>query len=157
MATVNIIEGEDSSIEGHCEYNCAHPHFLSQKCLVCTPFVLTRTFFLSSCFQFGISAILIAFVNNLELFSNTDLFKFYCCLILSKVTEFVATVIEVPEEVSESLQTFRLFFSRLSYTIRHPDLFVQDLCEHGVIDHSTEVGGWKAFVGGWKAFYPLCG
>ena len=53
---------------------------------------------------------------------------------LFKITEFVATAIEVPEEASESLQTFQCFFYRLSYTIRHPDLLAQDLCEHGVID-----------------------
>ena len=74
---------------------------------------------------------------------NAHLLKQYYCVVLSKVTEFVATVTEVPEEVSESLQTFQRFFSRLSYTIRHPDL-VQDLCEHGIVDQSTEVGGWTS-------------
>ena len=62
------------------------------------------------------------------------------------VTEFVAAAIEVSEEVSKNLQTFRHFFSRLSYTIRHPDLLVQDLCEHGVIDQSTEVGGSRRSI-----------
>ena len=52
-------------------------------------------------------------------------------------------MIEIPEEASESLQTFQCFFYRLSFTIRHPDLLAQDLHEHGVIDQSTEVGGWK--------------
>ena len=65
-------------------------------------------------------------------------------MVLTKVIEFVVTVIEVPEEVSENLQTFQRFFYRLSYTIRHPDLLVQCLCEHGVIDQSTEVGGWTS-------------
>ena len=52
-------------------------------------------------------------------------------------------MIEIPEEAAESLQTYQHFFYRLSYTIRHPDLLAQDLREHGVIDQSTEVGGWR--------------
>ena len=59
MAAVKIIERAESSIKGHCEYNCIQPHiqphFLSQKCLVCSVFVLTCAFFLSYCLQFGIS------------------------------------------------------------------------------------------------------
>ena len=63
---------------------------------------------------------------------------------LSKFIESLATVIEVSEKASQSLQTFQHFFYRLSYTIRHPDLLAQDLCERGVIDQSTEVGGWRS-------------
>ena len=45
----------------------------------------------------------------------------------------------MPVEVQGSITAFRLFYYRLSLTIRLPDLLAQELCARGVIDQSTVV------------------
>ena len=69
MAAVNIIEGEQSSIKGHWEYNCMQPHFLSQKCLACSAFVITDRFFLSLVFH--LVYLIVRFLLHLLAISNS--------------------------------------------------------------------------------------